>query len=143
MCVSDKMEQHQPTTTTNSGQEARTTTKTATATTTTHSEAEGETGIVVREAEERDCGFILSLIHELAVFENEPQQVQMTEQQLRRDGFGAQRRFHALIGELHGEPVAYALYFYIYSTWVGLSLYLEGKLLLSLLLCVVEVMCTV
>ena len=49
----------------------------------------------------------------------------MTAEKLRRDGFGATPRFHCLIGELGGERVAYAIYFFVYSTWEGLSLYLE------------------
>jgi len=55
---------------------------------------------------------------------------QITPEQLLRDGFseGGPRRFQCLIGLLDGIPVAYALYFFIYSTWEGLSLYLEGQI---------------
>ena len=50
----------------------------------------------------------------------------MTVETLQKDGFGADGAFFkCLIGELEGKPVAYALYFHIYSTWTGRGLYLE------------------
>ncbi len=101
----------------------------------------------VRPATVDDCEFIQAMITELAVFEEAPEQVldcvtttpawqllshaapwtkvKMTAEKLRKDGFGPTPRFHSLIGELDGVPVAYAIYFFVYSTWEGLSLYLE------------------
>jgi GNAT superfamily N-acetyltransferase len=51
--------------------------------------------------------------------------VKTTPEKLLADGFGATPRFHCLIAEVGGHRVAFALYFYIYSTWEGPSLYLE------------------
>ena|ERR1700730_2523180 len=46
-------------------------------------------------------------------------------QDLLRDGLGKNARFHAFIAEWDGEPAAYALYFFTYSTWAGACLFVE------------------
>src|SRR5580658_2479377 len=51
--------------------------------------------------------------------------VQITEAQLLEDGFGVERQFECLIAEEDGTPAGFALFFPIYSTWQGGSLYLE------------------
>ncbi|MDZ7613146.1 MAG: hypothetical protein U5K51_05120 [Flavobacteriaceae bacterium] len=42
----------------------------------------------LRKAEPSDMTAVLSLIKELAAFENEPEAVEISEKQLREDGFG-------------------------------------------------------
>ena len=80
----------------------------------------------VRPATPADVPLILALIRELAAYEREPDAVVATEEDLLRDGFGPSPRFHVLIGEHAGEPVAFAFYFFTYSTWRGRPcLYLE------------------
>lgn len=80
----------------------------------------------IRLATETDIPAILSLIHGLALYEREPDAVQIGETELRRDGFGPQPLFECLIAEEeNGEAVGFALYFPIYSTWRGPSLHLE------------------
>lgn len=69
---------------------------------------------------------MLALIHELAVYERQPEAVLATEADLLRDGFGAEKRFHCLVAELDGVAAGFALYFYSYSTWEGRAgIYLE------------------
>src|SRR5436305_1692315 len=53
--------------------------------------------ITVRAAVEDDCALLLDLIGELARFEKAPGSVVATEADLRRYGFGPERRFEALI----------------------------------------------
>jgi len=65
------------------------------------------------------------LIHELATYEREPHSVQITDDQLLRDGFGTERYYECLIAEHDGAPAGFALFFPIYSTWRGRSLHLE------------------
>jgi GNAT superfamily N-acetyltransferase len=73
----------------------------------------------IRTAQPADAGTIVKLIRGLAEYEREPQAAKATEEDILRDGFGAQPRFHCLIAEWQGEPVGFALYFYNYSTWKG------------------------
>jgi GNAT superfamily N-acetyltransferase len=84
--------------------------------------------IQIRPALASDVPLIRALIHELAEYEREPHSVHISEEQLLRDGFGgrnASRYFECLIAERDGEAAGFALYFPIYSTWRGPSLYLE------------------
>jgi GNAT superfamily N-acetyltransferase len=68
---------------------------------------------------------IRGFISELAEYEKQPEQVQTTEADICRDGFGAQPEFRALIAEWHGVPAGFAIFFSHYSTWRGRGLYLE------------------
>lgn len=79
----------------------------------------------IRETRKEDVALILSLIKEIAEYENMSQEVIATEESLKQSIF-ADKRAEVVIGELNGEPVAYALYFFNYSTFIGRAgLYLE------------------
>jgi len=82
---------------------------------------------LIRSARPEDAGEIVRLVKALAAYENEPPEaVKMTEADVLRDGFAAPRRFEALLAELDGEAVGFALYFHNYSTWEGRSgIYIE------------------
>ncbi len=79
----------------------------------------------IREASENDTTFILQMIKELAAFENAPQEVITTAEQLAEDGFSDHPLFKALIIEAKDIQIGFCLYYYRYSTWKGKSLYLE------------------
>lgn len=79
----------------------------------------------IRRATEIDIPAILALIHGLAMYEHEPDAVQIGEAELRRDGFGLQPLYECLLAEDTGQAIGFALYFPIYSTWRGPSLHLE------------------
>ncbi|MGP1396834.1 MAG: N-acetyltransferase family protein [Inquilinaceae bacterium] len=80
----------------------------------------------VRPAVADDAAFILAMIRELARFEKAEDQVRATEADLRRDGWGPQPRFEALIGERDGMAEGFALFYPTYSTWEGRAgLFLE------------------
>ena len=82
--------------------------------------------LTIREAQPADAGVVLSLIRALAEYEREPSAVVATEEDLLRDGFGAEPRFQCVIAEWSGEAVGFALFFYNYSTWHGRAgIYLE------------------
>ena len=85
--------------------------------------------IHLHEATPADVPQILTFIRALADYEREPDQVVLTEAELLRDGFGAAQgvapRYRCLFAELDGQPVAFALFFPIYSTWRGPSIHLE------------------
>jgi GNAT superfamily N-acetyltransferase len=75
--------------------------------------------IALRLATADDAGLLLALIRELAEYEHAPEAVVATEDDLRRYGFGAERRFEALIATLDGEPAGFALFHPRFSTWLG------------------------
>jgi len=75
--------------------------------------------MTIRPATPADVPTILRFIHELALYEREPDAVIATEADLLRDGFGPTPRFWALIAEHDGAPAGFALYFTSYSTWRG------------------------
>ncbi len=79
----------------------------------------------IRKGTKEDMSAVLSLIQELATFEKEPDAVVVTVADLERDGFRETPLFHTLIGEIDGEIVGMALYYYRYSTWKGRTLHLE------------------
>ena len=80
----------------------------------------------IRPAAACDVPLILQFVRELAEYENEAHSAVAAEQDLLRDGFGPEPRFHCVIAEWDGEPAGFALYFYNYSTWTGRpGLYLE------------------
>jgi GNAT superfamily N-acetyltransferase len=80
----------------------------------------------IRDATAADAPLILSMIRELAEFERELDQVDVTVEDLVREGFAPNPNFHALIAEWEGQPVGYAVYFFTFSTWIGRqSLFIE------------------
>jgi len=80
----------------------------------------------IRNAGAHDIPLILEFIRELAEYEKAPEQAVATEEDLRRDGFTGSPKFRVLIAEWQGEPAAFALFFYHYSTWTGRpTLFLE------------------
>ncbi|XP_058956209.2 thialysine N-epsilon-acetyltransferase-like [Pocillopora verrucosa] len=92
----------------------------------------------VRMATTEDVPEILRMKTDLAVFEKQPEsRVKLTEEEIRRDGFGETPWFSCLIAEEvnpseekncslpRKKAVGYALFFNIYSTWDGRSLYLQ------------------
>lgn len=81
--------------------------------------------IILREAKNSDMESVLSLIRELASFENEANAVEVTEQDLIRDGFGGKPAFKVFVAEEKDEILGMALFYERYSTWKGRSIHLE------------------
>jgi GNAT superfamily N-acetyltransferase len=80
----------------------------------------------IREAVEQDVPLLLTFIRELAVYEKMLDEVVATEESLKESIFGGRRVAEALIGEEEGRPVAFAVYFHNFSTFLGRpGLYLE------------------
>ena len=75
--------------------------------------------VTIRPAVEADCPTILGFVRELATFEREAHSVKASEDDFRRDGWGEAPVFEALIAELDGLAVGFALTFLTYSTWEG------------------------
>lgn len=82
--------------------------------------------IDIRPAAPADVPLILALVRELAAYEREPDGVSATEPMLDHALFGETPLAEAVIAELDGVPVGFALFFQNFSTWTGRpSLYLE------------------
>ena len=80
----------------------------------------------IQPATVADVPVILQLIRELAEYERAPNDVLATEEQLREVLFSETPAAQVLIGREGGEPVAFAVYFFNFSTWLGRAgLYLE------------------
>ena len=80
----------------------------------------------VRAAQESDVQDIHRLIVDLATYERSADQVKTTPEQLRTALFGPQPAAYALVAEVEGDLVGFALYFRSFSTWEGLhGFYLE------------------
>lgn len=82
--------------------------------------------VQVRAAVADDAAVIHRFIEALAVYENEPDAVEVDVATLREQLSSPKPPFEALIADLAGEPVGFALYFANYSTWTGrVGVYLE------------------
>ena len=81
--------------------------------------------MIIREGIKKDMPAVLELIKELAVFEKEPQAVQVTITDLENDGFQENPLFHIFVAEVENQIVGMALYYYRYSTWKGKTIHLE------------------
>jgi len=79
----------------------------------------------VRLATKEDLPYILKLIKELAVFENEPDAIEVTLEDLQRDGFGTSPKFTCFVIEQDDTIPAMALIYERYSTWKGKVIHLE------------------
>lgn len=78
-----------------------------------------------RLATKLDMPRVLELIHELAVFEKEPEAVEVTLLDLENDGFSNQPKFTCFVAEIDNIVEGIALVYYRYSTWKGEVLHLE------------------
>ncbi|APU10441.1 MULTISPECIES: GNAT family N-acetyltransferase [Cellulophaga] len=80
---------------------------------------------ITRDATKEDMPQVLNLIKELALFEKEPEAVEVTVDDLILDGFGDHKLFHCFVAEANNTVVGLALVYNRYSTWKGPVLHLE------------------
>jgi GNAT superfamily N-acetyltransferase len=73
--------------------------------------------VQIRHADSRDVDQIYAWIVELATYERAPEQVTGTPELLAEALFGARPSAEALIAEVAGEPVGFALFHGNFSTW--------------------------
>jgi GNAT superfamily N-acetyltransferase len=79
----------------------------------------------IRQARAGDMPTVYRLIKELAHFEKEPHAVELTVEDLVKDGFGEHQLFNCFVGEVDGKIGGMALVYPRYSTWKGPVLHLE------------------
>ena len=80
---------------------------------------------IVRRGKENDMQAVLGLINELAVFEKEPDAVEITVDDLIKDGFSENPKFKIFVAEQEKQIIGIALFYERYSTWKGRAIHLE------------------
>lgn len=82
--------------------------------------------ITIRQARPEDASAIYNMIYELAVYEKAPEEVVTTPDEIRETLFGDSSKTEALVCEIEGKTVGYAVFFTSYSTWLGRNgIYME------------------
>ena len=79
----------------------------------------------LRLAEKKDMESVLNLITELAVFEKEPDAVDISVDDLIRDSFSNPPKFRVYVAEQENTIIGIALFYERFSTWKGRTLHLE------------------
>lgn len=81
---------------------------------------------IIRSAIADDCASIMQFIIDLAVYEKAVEEVVSTTEQISETLFCNDPQAFALMADIDGKPVGYAVYFISYSTWLGKhGIYLE------------------
>ncbi|MDT0555370.1 GNAT family N-acetyltransferase [Patiriisocius hiemis] len=81
--------------------------------------------IHIREAKQEDMHAVLQLIHELAVFEKEPNAVDITENTLIEAALGSSPSIFCFVAEVDALIVGTAIAYFRFSTWKGKTVHLE------------------
>ena len=76
-------------------------------------------GTEIRKATVADARLILRYITDLAVYEKAEHEVLATETDIINSLFGSDSTTRAVICDMDGQPVGFAVYFFNYSTWLG------------------------
>ena len=79
----------------------------------------------VRLGQKEDMQSVFNLITELAVFEKEPDAVEITVTDLVRDGFSETPKFKVFVAEQEHNIIGIALFYERFSTWKGRTIHLE------------------
>ena len=80
----------------------------------------------IRPAQQNEVGIVLQLIHDLALYEKAPNEVEATEKELLETIFVDNARVFCDVVDVNGEIAGMAIWFLNYSTWQGKhGIYLE------------------
>ena len=79
----------------------------------------------IRKAKISDLDQVLNLILELAVYEKEPDSVEITVEDLKISGFGTVPDFVCFVADMDSQILGIALTYNRFSTWKGRVLHLE------------------
>jgi len=79
----------------------------------------------IRLGAQKDMQAVLDLITELAIFEKEPDAVEITVDDLINDGFSEHPKFKVFVAEQENNIIGIALFYERFSTWKGRTIHLE------------------
>ena len=79
----------------------------------------------IRKANSSDVKDIIRLLVELAVYEKEPDAVEITVDDLKASGFGTVPEFVCFVADMDNQFIGIALTYTRFSTWKGRVLHLE------------------
>ena len=80
---------------------------------------------IIRQGQVKDMQSVLDLITELAVFEKEPDAVDISVDNLVKDGFSDNPKFKIFVAEQERKIIGIALFYERFSTWKGRTIHLE------------------
>lgn len=80
---------------------------------------------IIRKGTKEDLPSVLALIRELAEYEKAPQEVEVTLEEMEKNGFGDNPLFRFFVAESEAGIVGMVLYYTKYSTWKGPCIFLE------------------
>jgi GNAT superfamily N-acetyltransferase len=81
---------------------------------------------MIRRIERGDLPVVVEMVHELALYEREPESCHLTVEQLERARFTQAPALFGHVAEVDGEVAGMALWFLNFSTWRGThGIYLE------------------
>ncbi len=82
--------------------------------------------MIIRPARKDEAGVILQLIHDLALYEKAPHEVEATEKEIFETIFSENPKVFCDLVEVDGDIAGMAIWFLNYSTWQGKhGIYLE------------------
>lgn len=80
---------------------------------------------MIRKGTIQDLEAVYDMIVDLAIYEKAEEEVEITLEQLKEDGFGPHPVYGVFIAESNEEIAGMALFYFRYSTWKGKAMYLE------------------
>jgi len=81
--------------------------------------------VIIRKGTESDMKAVMQLIQDLADFERASDEVNIDSNVLVQEAFGANKIIDILVAEADGDIVGTMIFYDMFSTWKGRSMYLE------------------
>ena len=81
--------------------------------------------ILIRDAKENDMAEVFDLVQELAIFEKEPDAIEIDVAYYIKNGFKKIHFFKCFVAEKENSIVGIALIYYRFSTWKGKTIHIE------------------
>ena len=81
--------------------------------------------ILIRDAKENDMAKVFDLVQELAIFEKEPDAIEIDVAYYIKNGFKKNPLFKCFVAEKENLIVGIALIYYRFSTWKGRTIHIE------------------